>query len=132
MDKCEICCPVGGGEGISGNSVRKLDFDQSQVISLRYYETEGNNTDLKPRIKFICHNHFEIFEHKYAAQQKKCCDPRGIHKKAIRKEIREISLEMSKTSQYKLIPGKKLCAQCRLWSQKPKELNDQGDGDTER
>ena len=51
MNKCEICCPVSGGDGDSGTSVRQLSFDQSLVISLRYYDQSDGSFDLNPRIK---------------------------------------------------------------------------------
>lgn len=65
----------------------------------------------------VCLHHFLYYTEYYENKQKKCCDPNKVHKKVIKAGLRLITLKFAKEVKSKkgivLIPGKKICDNCR-------------------
>ena len=66
-------------------------------------------------IERICFHHEQFYLHQFAkAVPRICCDPFELHTSCPRKGTRAITLENARTlSRFKLIPGYKVCAECR-------------------
>lgn len=65
-----------------------------------------------------------------SSNEKKCCDPTKAHRKIIRVGLRPISEKFAEAAKNKgitLIPGKKLCANCRVKFSKTSDNDDSDD-----
>ena len=65
----------------------------------------------------VCDAHRTVYLKLYVLNQKKCCDPHGIHKnRSVTRGLKVISVSMAlkqRASGLNLVPGKKLCTSCR-------------------
>lgn len=62
-----------------------------------------------------CTHHRVLYLDKYELKQTQCCDPYKVHKTAVKKNLRKVTLSLTKKGQLvnkKVIPGKKICLNC--------------------
>lgn len=90
------------------------DFTQEQLNNL---QLRLENFFIKEDT-FICHHHkLKYLDYYTTLSFSKCCDPFSKHKKTIKTDLREISLDtcvqFNKISEIKLTPGEKVCSNCR-------------------
>lgn len=73
----------------------------------------------------LCSHHKCMFVQYYHSNQRTCCDPFLRHrhtKKKVKGQLRPISIEMAlRTSVVSLVPGRKLCCNCRASLAVPKQ-----------
>ena len=89
----------------------------SDTISLSQVEIETLEFRFSFPVLSLCKKHYDDQFKRYIGWQYKCCDPRGGHSKAIKSDLRTISLcfaqDISKFTEYRVIPGQKLCKRCQ-------------------
>ena len=90
-------------------SVDQLDTIDVKLIAYR----TGLEED---KIQTICYHHKQTLLTDYEWLEKRCCNPFKNHKKHIKSGLKPISLKMADKAKAKLalIPGKKLCPNCRI------------------
>ena len=90
-------------------SVDHLDAMDVKLIAYR----TGLDED---KIQTICYHHKQTLLTKYEWLEKSSCNPFKNHKKQIKGNLKAISLELVDKAKAKLvlIPGKKLCPDCRI------------------
>ena len=90
-------------------SVDHLDAMDVKLIAYR----TGLDED---KIQITCYHHKQTLLTKYEWFEKSCCNPFKNHKKQIKGSLKAISLELADKAKAKLvlIPGKKLCPNCRI------------------
>ena len=78
----------------------------------------------------VCDAHRIAYLKLYVMNQKKCCDPHGIHKKTRGLKVITVSMaQQQSTSDLKLVPGKKLCTLYRKNLSSPQQFLDSPSGD---
>ena len=67
-------------------------------------------------IRILCHRHYQDQFSRYNGWHRKCSDPNHRHKKIVKSNLVEISLDTAKDvrrfSEYRVIPGQSLCKYC--------------------
>lgn len=97
-------------------SVHSLTNEERDLLNIRVAADKG----VECLLENVCIFHKYYYIDRYPSLQKKCCDPFQKHKKAIKNaSLRQITLDYyfnvkSKITDLKIIPGKKLCANCNL------------------
>lgn len=90
--------------------VLNLSDEKQEIIGWRLAQN-------LPPSSNICLHHFLFYTEYYESFQKKCCDPNKVHTKIIKASLRPISLQFAKEVKNKrgitLIPGQKICDNCR-------------------
>ena len=97
-----------------------LTEDEKTIVFLR----------TRHSVSSLCDAHRKCYIKMYSLNQKKCCDPIERHKdKSITRSLSAITLAMAQqysTNYVSLVPGKKLCTECR---KKVIELQQSSSGD---
>jgi len=113
---CSICTDltVETGHGLfHDKQVGVISVDQLDAMDVKLiaYRT-GLDED---KIQTICYHHKLTLLTQYEWLEKRCCNPFKTHKKQITGGLKPISVEMADKAKAKLvlIPGKKLCPNCR-------------------
>lgn len=85
---------------------RDLDDEQKEILKLR--------TGCNAQVSSVCQSHWAKYFELYEAHQRYCADPFGLHKKKVKRGLRNISIDQARLHHgLQLIPGKKLCSTCR-------------------
>ena len=91
------------------NLIEQFDVNDLELLTRR--------TNLKKeQITTICAHHHQMLVVRYEGNQKSCCDPFVIHKKACKGSLRVITMQTAleaETKDFNLVPGKKFCPNCR-------------------
>ena len=101
---CDLCnCDNGPAD-------KYLSSEECEVLEFRF----------EFPIKCLCKKHYQEHFNLYALHNgRKCCDPRKNHKKMIKTNLSEVSLEFAKAvrdkTEYRVIPGKRLCLHCQIF-----------------
>lgn len=117
-------CSVGSLLG-KGYECHKFTFVRS--VSLTEFRTLTEEDQVKvmyrarlfkqrDNIISICGHHKAFYIDCYESLQAFCCDPLEVHSKKINKRLQSVSLEYAEKPQLQhlnLIPGKKVCGNCR-------------------
>ena len=83
-----------------------ISDEQSEILNFRFgFE-----------IRYLCDEHFQDQFSRYKGWHQKCSDPSHRHKKVVKSNLIEVSLDTAKDvkmfSEYCVVPGQKLCKYC--------------------
>lgn len=96
-----------------------LNCDLSQVDEVHALSPEQMSV-MELRVGFVvrklCETHFKEHFLLYQMKQTKCSDPKNVHKKAVKGDLRDITLKFAQQVQncteFRVIPGKRICKRC--------------------
>ena len=99
-EKCDMPC-----ENSEGN-IHKLSVNECEILKFRFYFP----------ITALCNEHYKDHFSRYPGWYKRCSDPNKRHKKVVKSNLKEISLETAQKvkqfTEFCVIPGQKLCKYC--------------------
>lgn len=99
------------------NSSYSFISEMKPISDFSLIEKEILSIRIPGELHTICTYHKKKYLHKYHHLfGQTCCDPFSVHKKIVKKSLREITLELSKNLLGKLTvtPGKSLCSACYM------------------
>jgi len=107
-EKGESCHKTSLTKSIGFKEILDLDDSERELLLLR--------SGCKFIKGSICHHHFYFYLVRYESFQRVCCNPFQNHKRPVKSSLRSISMSLRNqcaTIPLELVPGQKICRNCR-------------------